>query len=57
MHFVDWTHGLDSQTELEMLLNNNPDIIHLFTTEDAIVELQLLVPLFLTRYWGNTFTN
>jgi len=42
MYFADLTHGLDSQTELE-----TADIIHLFY---AIIELQLLVQLFLTRY-------
>ena len=38
MYFADWTHGLNSRTELadwthalswKQLLNNNPGIIHL----------------------------
>ena len=30
MYFVDWTCGLDSQTELEIALNTDPGSIHFF---------------------------
>ena len=33
---------------LKAAFNNNPGIIHPFTLEDTIIELQLLVQLFLT---------
>ena len=53
MYFLDWTCGLDSLTELEIVLNTNPGI-HFF---QHWKHYYLLIKFILTSYKGSVCTN